>query len=403
LSYRTALPRRNVAAYLAVITAFATACSGGSSSEPPAPTPAPAPSTGNLPALTLARTFAALSFSSPVAMLQAPGDNARWFVLERGGRVVVFPNNDAATSAQVTEFIRITVDARGEGGLLGMAFHPNFPATPHVFLSYTRTGNPLTSVIDRYSSNDGGATLDPATRVEILTLEQPFDNHKGGHIAFDRAGKLYIGFGDGGSGNDPQNNGQNLNALLGKILRIDIDALPAAGKNYAIPSDNPFAAGGGAPEIYASGFRNPWRWSFDRDTGRLWLGDVGQSAWEEVDIVTRGGNYGWRVCEGVHLRGSIAPCNSAAFIDPVAEYDHAAGCSITGGYVYRGASIPALTGVYLYGDFCAGTIWALRETTGATQAAINSGLSVVSFAESSDGELYVVDLNGTLHRIVPAS
>lgn len=406
LSYRTALRRRYVAACLAGIAAFVAACGGGSSSEPPVPTPAPAPTTGSLPALTLARAFSALSFSSPVALLQAPGDNGRWFVVERGGRVVVFPNNDAATSAQVTEFISVTVNAGGEGGLLGMAFHPNFPATPHVFLSYTRTGNPLTSVIDRYSSNDGGATLDPATRVEILTLEQPFDNHKGGHMAFDRAGKLFIGFGDGGSGNDPQNNGQNPSTLLGKMLRIDIDATPAAGKNYAIPSDNPFAAGGGAPEIYASGFRNPWRWSFDRDTDRLWLGDVGQSAWEEVDIVTRGGNYGWRVCEGAHLRGSTAPCNNAAFIDPVAEYDHAAGCSITGGYVFRGASIPALAGVYLYGDFCSGTIWALRETTGAApvvQPAISSGLSVVSFAESNDGEQYVVDLGGTLHRIVPAS
>ncbi len=400
MSNRTNLYRCYVAAAFVAMSAFVAACNGGGAS-PASSTPA----TGSTPAVTLARVFSSLSFSSPVAMLQAPGDNTRWFVVERGGRVVVFPNNDAATSAQVNEFISVTVDSRGEGGLLGMAFHPNFPATPHVFLSYTRTGNPLTSVIDRISSNDGGATLNPATRVELLTLEQPFENHNGGHIAFDRAGKLFIGFGDGGSGNDPQNNGQRLDTLLGKMLRIDIDATPATEKNYAIPSDNPFAAGGGAPEIYASGLRNPWRWSFDRGSGRLWLGDVGQNAWEEVDVITRGGNYGWRECEGTHVRGSTTPCNNSAFIDPVAEYDHAAGCSITGGYVSRGASIPALTGVYLYGDFCSGTIWGLRETSGSAptvQALISSGLSVVSFAESNDGELYVVDLGGTLQRIVPA-
>ncbi len=185
--------------------------------------------------------------------------------------MIVFPNVNAATAAQTSVFINIPVDASGEGGLLGMAFHPNFPSTPQVFLSYTRTGpdaqHPLTSVISRFTSNDGGATLNPASEQQILTLDQPFTNHNGGNIAFDRFGKLFIGLGDGGSANDPQNNGQNVNTLLGKMLRIDVDSAPAPNKNYAIPSDNPFAAGGGAPEIYAWGLRNPWRWSFDRDTG----------------------------------------------------------------------------------------------------------------------------------------
>lgn len=392
------------------MTTLAAGCNmgGGGSSSSSAPTPST-----SIPALTLERAFPALSFANPVALLQAPGDNTRWFVVERGsgasdGKVIVFPNDAAVTSAQASEFISIAVDTAGEGGLLGMAFHPNFPATPQVFLSYTRTGpdaqHPLTSVISRFTSNDGGATLDPASEQVILTLDQPFTNHKGGNIAFDRFGKLFIGLGDGGSANDPQNNGQNVNTLLGKLLRLDVDSTPATGKNYAIPSDNPFAAGGGAPEIYAWGLRNPWRWSFDRDTGRLWLADVGQDTWEEVDIIERGGNYGWNVCEGAHLRGSSTPCANAAFIDPIAEYGHSQGCAVTGGYVYRGASIPALLSDYVFGDFCSGTIWAWSDNGGAPimQPVISSGLSVVSFGQSSDGEVYVVNFGGTLHKIVAA-
>jgi glucose/arabinose dehydrogenase len=384
----------------AVTLALAGGChrSGGSgSSVLPAPT--------GFPPLALERAFPALSFVSPVAMLQAPGDSTRWFVVERSGRVIVFPNDAAAAPAQTTVFIAITVDTAGEGGLLGMAFHPDFPATPQVFLSYTRTGNPLVSVVSRFTSHDGGVTLDPASEQEILVLDQPFTNHNGGNIAFDLIGRFYIGLGDGGSANDPQNNAQNVNTLLGKMLRIDVDGTPVPGKNYAIPPDNPFAQGGGAPEIYAWGLRNPWRWSFDRNTGRLWLGDVGQGAWEEVDLIERGGNYGWSVCEGAHLRGTSTPCANPAFTDPIAEYDHGQGCSITGGYVYRGSAIPGLFGVYLYGDFCSGIIWGLSETAGSpplVEAAIDSGLSVVSFAQANDGELYVIDFGGTLYKVIAA-
>jgi len=372
----------------------------------------PQPDSSGIPALAVERAFPGLSFESPVAMLQAPGDDTRWFVVERGsssgtGKVVVFPNSDAVTPAQTSEFVSLPVATAGEGGLLGMAFHPNFPGTPEVFLSYTRPGpdalHPLTTVISRFTSHDGGATLDPASEQAILTLDQPFTNHNGGHIAFDRFGHLFVGLGDGGSGNDPQNNGQNANTLLGAMLRIDVDGTPAPGKNYAIPGDNPFAGGGGAPEIYAWGLRNPWRWSFDRNTGRMWLGDVGQDAWEEVDIVERGRNYGWAICEGAHLRGISTPCDNTNFTDPIAEYDHSQGCSITGGYVYRGAGIPALFGIYLFGDFCSGTIWGLREIAGAkplVAPAVSSGLAVVSFAESLAGELFVVDFGGTLYRIV---
>lgn len=407
---RTALTCCSISAFLALVM-LANGCGGGGGAEVGGSLQPP-PDPNGIPALAIERAFPALSFASPVAMLQAPADNTRWFVVERGsgsgtGRVVVFPNDDAAIPAQTSEVIRIPVATSGEGGLLGMAFHPNFPITPQVFLSYTRPGpdpqHPLTTVISRFTSNNGGATLDPASEQQILTLDQPFSNHNGGQIAFDRFGHLFIGLGDGGSANDPQNNGQNVNNLLGAMLRIDVDGVPAAGKNYAIPGDNPFAGGGGAPEIYAWGLRNPWRWSFDRGTGRLWLGDVGQGAWEEVDIVERGRNYGWAICEGAHLRGSATACGNASFVDPIAEYDHAQGCSITGGYVYRGAVIPDLFGVYLYGDFCSGTLWALREIAGVPPLvvpAISSGLAVVSFAESLAGELFVVDFGGTLHRIV---
>lgn len=411
MPHRNAIVSRVAAVFaLAVAVLAAAGCSnsgGGGDSGTPPPV--------NFPALALERAFPALSFSSPVAMLQAPGDNTRWFVVLRGsrtvnGKVIVFPDNNAATPAQTSEFISIPVDASGEGGLLAAAFHPDFPATPHVFLSYTRTGpdaqHPLTTVISRFTSNDGGVTLEAASEQIILTLDQPAANHNGGHIAFDDFGNLFIGLGDGGSSNDPQNHGQNVNTLLGAMLRIDVDGVPAPGKNYAIPADNPFSAGGGAPEIYAWGLRNPWRWSFDRDTGRLWLGDVGQDVWEEIDIIERGGNYGWKICEGTHLRGSLStPCGNAAFTDPIAEYSHSEGCSVSGGYVYRGAAIPGLFGAYLYGDYCSGTIWALGEIPGSApivEAVIRSGVSVVAFGQSLDGEVYVVNLGGTLHKIVPS-
>ncbi|HEX9627012.1 MAG TPA: PQQ-dependent sugar dehydrogenase [Acidiferrobacterales bacterium] len=401
MSYHPFIAGRPAGALLlAAVLAAAAACDRRNAAEPQ-PTV--------FPALSVARAFSGLSFASPVAMLQAPSDGARWFVVEREGRVVVFPNDPAAMPAQVSEFVDITVDvdASGEGGLLGMAFHPNFPVTPHVFLSYTRAGpdaaHPLTSVIARFTSNGGGATLDPATELVILTVDQPATNHNGGHIAFDSAGHLFIGLGDGGGSNDPGNHGQNVNTLLGAMLRIDVIGTPAPGDTYAIPGDNPFAAGGGAREIYAWGLRNPWRWSFDRGNGRLWLGDVGQSAWEEIDIVERGRNYGWKVCEGAHLAGSAFACGNPAFTNPVSEYDHGQGCSVSGGYVYRGSAIPALFGVYLYGDFCSGTIWGVKEQPGGafiTEAAAATGLSIVAFGEAGNGDLYVVDFDGTLHKVI---
>lgn len=361
------------------------------------------------------RVFSALSFSSPILALQAPGDASRWFVVQQGGSVRTF--SSAPGTATSTSFIDISgrITAGGETGLLGMAFHPNFPTDRRVFLSYTATSGNLVSRISSFLSRDGGLTLDTTSEQILLTLNQPESNHNGGNIAFGPDGFLYVGFGDGGSGGDPhtQNgpigNGQALRTMLGKILRIDIGAESAT--TYTIPSTNPFATNPkcgpatnaqSCSEIYAYGVRNPWRWSFDKQSGELWLGDVGQGNWEEVDIVMKGGNYGWRCREGRH-NFNLTGCPSTGLIDPVAEYDHSLGVSITGGYVYRGPQTTALRGRYVFGDFGSGRIWVLLPDNagGFTRTdLVSSGLSISSFAQANDGELYVVDYSGGLYRLV---
>jgi uncharacterized repeat protein (TIGR03806 family) len=356
--------------------------------------------------VTTQQVFPALRFTEPIFVLQAPGEGSRVFVVQRGGIVRVFANDNAATAA--TNFIditgRVNAAAGGEAGLLGMAFHPQFAANREVFLSYTGFGGPtnLRSVISRFKSNDNGATLDPSSEEILLTVEQPYTNHNGGGIAFGPDGYLYIGLGDGGSGGDPQNYAQNLDSLLGKFLRIDVNGA----KPYVVPTTNPFRNGGGKPEIYAWGLRNPWRWSFDRATGELWAGDVGQGALEEVDRIVLGGNYGWRLKEGDQCFNP-RPCSSAGLIDPIVQYPRAEGISITGGYVYRGTAIPALVGRFLYGDFGSGRIWAVTNDpiTGAArpQLLVDTAFGISSFGELVDGEVLVVDLNGgRLHKLVPS-
>jgi uncharacterized repeat protein (TIGR03806 family) len=365
--------------------------------------------------------YTSFSFSAPVAMLQAPNDSSRWFVVEQAGAVRQFAVNSSASPGV---FVDITARVRsgGEMGLLGMAFHPNFPTDNRVFLSYTTGTSPLVSRISAFRSTDGGATLDPNSEQVLLTVNQPEQNHNGGLIAFgppepDRY--LYIGLGDGGGGGDMHGNpgnGQALTTMLGKMLRIDIDLGAGASTTYEIPATNPFAqnaqcpaAGrttGECPEIYAWGFRNPWRWSFDRDNGQLWVADVGQATWEEVDQVTPGGNYGWRCREGAHdfNPGGTSGCGTATLIDPVAEYGHSEGESITGGYVYRGVQTTNLSGRYLFGDFVSGRIWAWIAENASTPRQpthlLDSGLNISSFGQGNDGELYVVHYGGTLHRIV---
>ena len=370
----------------------------------------PRPSAGS--DISLSR-FTSLSFDTPLALLQSPADDTRWFVVQQGGIVKQFSGGNPAAS---TDFIDITPRVRsgGEMGLLGMAFHPNFPTDNRVFLSYTTGSSPLVSRVSSFTSSDGGATLNPGSESILLTIEQPQTNHNGGHVAFGPDGYLYIGIGDGGGGGDnhgPIGNGQRLTTLLGKLLRIDIDGAAP----YEIPPTNPFAANavcpavgrasGECPEIYAYGLRNPWRWNFDRSNGDLWLADVGQGQWEEVNQVTLGGNYGWRCREGAH-DFNINGCNTSGLIDPVTEYDHTLGNSITGGYVYRGAQSTGLVGRYLFSDFGSGRIWAwIAENATASlprqpTQLLDTTLNIASFGQGNDGELYVVHYGGTLHRVV---
>ncbi|MDX1404153.1 MAG: PQQ-dependent sugar dehydrogenase [Woeseiaceae bacterium] len=397
--------------------ALLTGC-GGSSGDGsfalPAPPPDPPPPPPAEINVSTEVVFNAVSMASPVALLQAPGDNSRWFVVEQQGIVRSFPNDPNVSNADVGVFadIRLRVLGGGERGLLGMAFHPAFGGGNfEVFLSYTGT-NAGESIINRFRSIDNGATLDTSVDDIVLTIPQPFANHNGGNIAFGPDGFLYAGWGDGGSAGDPNDHAQDTSNLLGTITRIDVDsAMP-----YAIPADNPFAGnaanpctqgfgGGDCPEIYAYGFRNPWRWSFDRLTGELWVGDVGQNQWEEVDLVTAGGNYGWRCREGMHDFDLTGSGCGGALIDPITEYDHSLGQSITGGYVYRGSAIPELQGFYVYGDFVTGRIFAIAATSQqgtVGEEIFNTPFNISAFAQDQDSELYIVDYGGSVHRIIDA-
>ncbi|MEP6934719.1 MAG: PQQ-dependent sugar dehydrogenase, partial [Nitrospirota bacterium] len=304
-------------------------------------------------------------------------------------------------------FLDITnrVLSGGERGLLGLAFHPNHRKNGRFFVNYTRRDDGATVLAEYRRQNlNLQASIEERT---LMVVPQPYANHNGGMVAFGPDGLLYIGLGDGGSGGDPQNRAQNPSELLGKILRIDVDGAPP----YAIPSDNPFANGGGRPEIFASGVRNPWRFSFDRETGSLWLADVGQNKWEEIDLVRLGGNYGWRIMEGRHCFLPEKDCPVEGLIIPGSEYGHDQGrCSVTGGYVYRGRNLPALQGSYLYADYCSGELFAVPVWNGVVagrepRVLRKSGMRISSFGEDEAGEMYVVDHRGGLYRLgpIPAS
>lgn len=370
------------------------------------------------------RVFPNLAFQSPVLMLQAPDDDSKWYVVEKRGVVKVFDNIDGAATAGNFIDLQARVNSTpSEAGLLGMAFDPAYATNGRVYLSYTANPTVASSVLEsrisRFTASSG--VLDPASETILLTIAQPFENHNGGNIAFGPDGFLYAGFGDGGLGGDPQNNAQNRSNLLGKLLRIDVSGAGA----YTIPSDNPYAgdarcATGTAvsdevlcPEIYAYGLRNPWRFSFDRAsvTPDVWLADVGQNAWEEVDHIQPGGNYGWRFREGAHCFNPASNCpataDGAPLIEPVAEYSHTLGVSVTGGYVYRGTAINSLTGRYVFGDFGSGRIFALiPDSTGALQRQeiLQTGALLSSFAQGNDGELYYLNFgDGSLFKLVPGT
>jgi glucose/sorbosone dehydrogenase len=339
--------------------------------------------------------------SSPVYLTSAHDSSNRLFIVEQGGRIKVLA--DGANSPVVFLDIAPRVISGGERGLLGLAFHPHFRSNRRFFVNYTRSPDGATVIAEYHASSTAPNVADTPETV-LLVIPQPFANHNGGMIEFGPDGYLYIGMGDGGSANDPGNRAQDINNLLGKILRIDVDRTDGINP-YASPADNPFFGPiPGSDEIYAIGMRNPWRFSFDRLTGDLYAGDVGQNEWEEIDIVRRGANYGWRVMEGLHCNPGISGgvCDSAGLTLPIAEYRHTGGrCSVTGGYVYRGPSSTLAPGTYVYGDFCTGEVFTVIN--GQQDVLLDTSLNISSFGEDEAGEIYVVGLGGTIHRLVKAS
>jgi glucose/arabinose dehydrogenase len=384
--------------------------SGSATPEPSAPAIATTSPSPTIPAEAprVALTLVADGMLDPVGVTS--GGDRRLYVNERAGRVVAIEPDGSLT---VFGDLSDRIAAGGERGLLGLAFHPDYQHNRRLFVDYTRSGaggDEGDTVVAELRASADGATLDPTTERVLLTVDQPAANHNGGQLAFGPDGYLYIGLGDGGGGGDPFGNGQNPDALLGSILRIDVDAAPAEGKAYAIPPDNPFAGGGGAPEIWAKGVRNPWRFSFDRTTSQIWIGEVGQGAYEEIDRApaeTGGLNYGWPILEGNHCYESATCVPPAGYQPPITEYSHADGCSVTGGYVYRGTEQPGLGGFYLFGDYCSGNLWAIRADAAAPaggivtpQLLLATGLAISSFGEDAAGELFLADLNGgSIYRI----
>ena len=352
------------------------------------------------PALTLEPIVSGLAW--PVAITNAGDGSGRLFITQQSGQIRIFDGHQLLA----TPFLDISslISFGSERGLLSVAFHPSYVTNGHFYVNYTNTaGN---TVIARYTVSGNPNVADSSSAVILLTITQPFANHNGGQLQFGPDGYLYIGMGDGGDAGDPLNNGQNLGTLVGKILRIDVDG----GSPYVIPPDNPFVGNPSAlGEIWAWGLRNPWRFSFDRTTGDLFIADVGQSSWEEVDFQlagsTGGENYGWRLMEGMHCFNPVTGCNDGSLTLPIVEYSHAFGCSITGGYRYRGAQLPTLQGVYLYGDFCSGRIWGAHEDGMGgwlTRELIDTPYSISTFGEDEAGEIYVAHYdasNGAIYRV----
>lgn len=339
--------------------------------------------------LSLTPAFDNKQFNNPLAAVQA--ENKDWFVVEQGGRIYRIEN----TTHNKTGFLDISnkVKSGGEMGLLGLALDPEFTSNGIFYVSYTN--NDDYSIIGRYKSKNNVA--DPDSEEVILRIAQPFANHNGGHIVFGPDGFLYVGFGDGGAAGDPLDNAQNIETLLGTVLRIDVRNQAS----YAIPDDNPFVNQAGKDEIFAYGLRNPWRFSFDTQSGELWAADVGQNAWEEIDIIIKGGNYGWNIMEGSHCF-TVGPCEPEKYIAPVFDYARNKGKSVTGGYVYRGEKIPELQGYYIYGDYVSGNVWALKRRENSTPENLllfESDKNISSFAQDRSGEIYVIDHNGGVYAI----
>jgi glucose/arabinose dehydrogenase len=376
-------------------------CSGGSSYTPPPPPPPPA---------TFELVAIANGFSAPLDIQQPDDNSGRLFIVEQGGRIQMIQGNGTRA---LTPFLDVTgrsgFASGGETGLLGLAFHPNYASNRHFYVNYTRnSGGQLQSVIAEFTASPSNANFaDPSTENIVFTVDQPFSNHKGGGLAFGQDGFLYIGFGDGGGGGDPQGNGQNTNTLLGKMLRIDVDSAHSPGLNYAIPPGNPFVGHAGRAEIWAYGLRNPFRFSIDSVNGDLWIGDVGQDKFEEVDRLRPadgGANLGWNIMEGSHCFLPATNCPTAGLTLPVFDYNHDAGDrTVIGGHVYHGMKMPALRGAYVFGDFISGRVWALTpngSTFTRSSLLTVAANDIAAIGRDQLGELYVARLSsGAVARI----
>ena len=381
-----------------VIVPTPTPASPTPSAAPPTPvaTASPAPTVTGLPPLRLAAVASGLD--QPLFLTTAPGDASRLFVVEQTGRIRVVRDGTLLDAPFVDLSDRIS--CCGERGLLGLAFHPDYARSGRFFVDYTNAdGDTEVVELARGASAD---VASPAVVRRFFTVDQPFANHNGGMLAFGPDGYLYVGLGDGGAAGDPQNNAQNPNVKLGKILRIDVDAYPAP------PPGN---AADGDPDVLHRGLRNPWRFAFDRATGDLFIGDVGQNRFEEIDVAQAGSgglNFGWRVMEASQCYQPPDACDRSGLVLPVVEYDHDAGCSVTGGYVYRGAALPGLVGRYLYADYCSNRVFSFRWSGGAASDPIEltSDLDpdgvlqgITSFGEDAEGELYLTSQSGSVFRI----
>jgi glucose/arabinose dehydrogenase len=336
--------------------------------------------------------------------MAAPTDGSgRLFIVEQGGKIRTLKNGEILPDPFLDLSNRISTGGRGsEQGLLGLALHPDYNENGFFFVNYTGAGGD--TVIARFRRSADPERADASSELVLINVAQPYANHNGGAVRFGPDGYLYLGLGDGGSGGDPQGFGQNPHTLLGKILRIDVNQMDG----YSIPPGNLYTAGEGAAEIYATGMRNPWRFSFDPFNGDLYIGDVGQNQREEIDLLTAGQagdrNYGWNFYEGsLPFKGT--PPTGAAFVPPLWEYDHSQGCSVTGGVVYNGKSLPDWKGVYIFADYCSGLVWGLLKTPDGIQHSLfhQTGAAVSSFGEDADGEVYLLDLNGKIYRLEPAN
>jgi uncharacterized repeat protein (TIGR03806 family) len=384
-------------AFVATLALAAVSCSGTGCRPPPEVSDALAEVDG----LALEPAFGQLRFERPVFLGTAPGDS-RLFVVEQHGAVWAVDQQSGERSLFFDISDRVT-RIGNEEGLIGLAFHPNYAENGRIFVHYSATKSGPRGVVAELRRLPDGS-VDTNERL-ILEQPQPYRNHNGGMLAFGPDGYLYIGFGDGGSAGDPASHGQNLGTWLGSILRIDVDTRSNE-KAYAIPPDNPFVAIEGArPEIWALGLRNPWRFSFDRATGRLWVGDIGQNAFEEIDIVERGGNYGWKTFEGPAPYAPEVELAHGSHAQPVAHYGRDEGQSVTGGYVYRGEGMPGLQGVYVFGDFETGLVWGLFPDgpRWERRLLLDSRLQIASFGEDQRGELYLCTFDGRIHKLVPGS